>query len=632
MRHVLIATFGVLAFVALACAGGDETTAPAAQEPAAAAQPAASASTSTDKMETKPSDSAMASSMDKMAIPGPTALTPTEPGHILTVANQIGANSFIVAGDETPKPGQIATFGVRRDPPAAFDMMMTTIWYDLHQVGSPVWGSGNLVRPCLENVYAVCPALASEWEHNADFTQWTFTIRDGVKWHDGTAFTVEDAKFWFDLAFTGYKSGDKVRRPAWYATKMGKFRSAEIVGGNQLRITLEERNPLFAEILKTPYFTFAHPRHLVQPKLDEGTTEVAPLDVNLMGTGPYMLEGEYERGVIARVRKNDAYWEKDAQGRQLPYLDGMDFAIMSNPEAMDAAIRVGRLDGGSPGGGYTLSRERYDAYKNDLGDQFYAVQVSSAGPSAGSGLAFNVLKEGPWQDVRVRRAMSLWLDRQQAITAVGGFGVLGGLLNPSNPFSNTDVNEWPGYDPATKAQDREEAKRLLAEAGYAGGGFTMNYNCLTTTTWRARCVFLNAQLAELGIELKLDLMDVATWKEAGQSLNYAAIQSAAGVVSYIPEANEAAMSRFSVSPGAFVKHEDVKVDEYFSRLKSAITLDQRIAVWKEFEKYWLLEQVYSASLSAGLTTIPYRTWTKGRIMGPEEIMAYMDFATVWLDK
>ena len=223
MRHVLIATFGVLAFVALACAGGDETTAPAAQEPAAAAQPAASASTSTDKMETKPSDSAMASSMDKMAIPGPTALTPTEPGHILTVANQIGANSFIVAGDETPKPGQIATFGVRRDPPAAFDMMMTTIWYDLHQVGSPVWGSGNLVRPCLENVYAVCPALASEWEHNADFTQWTFTIRDGVKWHDGTAFTVEDAKFWFDLAFTGYKSGDKVRRPAWYATKMGKF-------------------------------------------------------------------------------------------------------------------------------------------------------------------------------------------------------------------------------------------------------------------------------------------------------------------------------------------------------------------------------------------------------------------------
>jgi peptide/nickel transport system substrate-binding protein len=537
----------------------------------------------------------------------------------------------MIAGDQAPKSGGTATWGVRRDPPAAFDMMVTTIWYDLHQIGSPIWGSGNLVRPCLDDVYKVCPAMAESWEQSGDFTQYTFKIRSNVAWHDGTPFTAEDARYWLELVFQGAKVGEKSRRPAWYADTMGKLDKVEVLDGNRARVTLKERNHLFLDVLKTPYFTLAHPRHLTQPQLQQGNVAVAPLDVKMLGTGPFKFV-KYDKGSIAQMRRDDKYWEKDALGNQLPYLDGMDFAIFGSPASMDAAIRVGRLDGGSPGFGYILTQERYQAYSRDLGDRFYAIQVPS-GFGATNGFGFNVLKPGPWQDVRVRRAIALWVDKHEAVVAVaGGFGYTGGLLNPANPFSNPDILTWPGWNPATKQQDRAEAKRLMAQAGYPNGGFSMSHNCLTTGGWRERCEFVQAQLTGLGIDLKLTLMDTAAWTPASHSLDYEAIQSAGGITSYLPEANEPGLTRYSLSKTTLAKHEDPKIAEFFDRLRASASFEQRVATWRELERYWYREQAYSVQLVGNLATIPYRSWVKGRLVGPEEIMSYMDFVTVWLDK
>ena len=62
-------------------------------------------------------------------------------------------------------------------------------------------------------------------------------------------------------------------------------------------------------------------------------------------------------------------------------------------------------------------------------------------------------------DVRVRKAMALWIDKQQAVDAVtGGFGIIGGLFNPSNPFTSPDVLTWPGWNPNTKEQDRGQGQ------------------------------------------------------------------------------------------------------------------------------------------------------------------------------
>ena len=530
------------------------------------------------------------------------------------------------------KAGGIGKFAVRRDPPANFDMMATTIWYDLNQMGAPVWGSGNLVRPCLDDVYAVCPALATSWENNADFTEWTFTLREGVQWHDGTPLTGEDIKFWLDLVFEGYQGAGGERAPAWYGNRMGEYDNTTIVDANTLKITLKEGNPLFLDVLFTPYFTIGHPRHLTLPELEGGNMEVAPLDVGMMGLGPFVFEN-YDKGSVMNVSANPNYWETDEDGNALPYMEGMAFAIMTSPDVMDAAIRTGQLDGGSPGFGYILTQPRYDQYVQDLGDDFYVVRVPSGfGTGSGGGLAWNLLKEGPWQDVRVRKAASLWIDRQQSIDAVsGGFGLIGGLLNPSNPFSSPDVLEWPGWNADTKEADRAEALSLMEEAGYADG-FEVNYNCLSTGSWPNRCEFLAAQLAGLNITLNLELMDAPAWTAAGQTLDYGAVQSAAGISSHLPEPNEAAFLPYSESKAAIAKHEDPNVKGYFDRLKATNDFDERKAIWQEFEQYWLLDQYYGVPIAGNLAHIPYRSWVKGRIHPPEQIMAYLDFATVWLDK
>ncbi len=526
------------------------------------------------------------------------------------------------------KAGGIGKFAVRRDPPANFDMMATTIWYDLNQMGAPVWGSGNLVRPCLDDVYAVCPALATEWENNADFTEWTFTLREGLQWHDGTPLTGEDLKFWLDLVFEGYGE----RAPAWYGNRMGEYDNTTVVDPTTLKITLKEGNALFLDVLFTPYFTIGHPRHLTLPELEAGNLEVAPLDVGMMGLGPFTFEG-YEKGSVMRVRANPNYWETDEDGFPLPYMEGMDFAIMTSPDVMDAAIRTGQLDGGSPGFGYILTKPRYEQYVEDIGDDFYVVRVPSGfGTGSGGGLAWNLLKEGPWQDVRVRKAASLWIDRQESIDAVsGGFGLVGGLLNPANPFSSPDVLTWPGWNPDTREADRAEAQRLMGDAGYADG-FEVNYNCLSTGSWPNRCEFLKAQLAGLNINLELELMDAPAWTAAGQTLEYGAVQSAAGISSHLPEPNEAAFLPYSESKGAIAKHEDPNVKGYFDRLKATNDFDERVAIWQEFERYWLLEQYYGVPIAGNLAHIPYRSWVKGRLHPPEQIMAYLDFASVWLDK
>ena len=529
--------------------------------------------------------------------------------------------------------GGIGTFAVRRDPPANFDMMMTTIWYDLNQMGAPIWGSGNLVRPCDDDVYAVCPGIAESWENNRDFTQWTFNIRSGVKWHDGTPLTVEDVKFWLDLMFTGYEgTGGATRAPAWYAATFGKFDSTTVIDSDTIRITLKEGNPLFLDVLFTPYFTIGHARHIAEPMLEAGNMEVAPLDTGMMGLGPFTFQG-YEKGSVMHVLANKDYWDQDEYGRQLPYMDGMDFAIMTSADVMDAAIRTGQLDGGSPGYGYILTKPRYDAMLADLGDKFFTVQVASSfGTGSGSGLAWNLLKEGPWQDVRVRKAAALWIDKQQSIDGVtGGFGLVGGLLNLGNPFSNPDIMTWPGFNPDTKEADKAEAKTLMAEAGYADG-FEVNYNCLSTGSWPDRCEFLAAQLAGLNIKLKLELMDAPAWKVAATTLDYGAVQSAGGITSHLPEPNEPGFLPYSKSKVGIVKHEDPKVGEYFTRLKATNDFEERKTIWQDFERYWLQEQYYGVPIAGNLATIPYRSWVKGRIHPPEQIMSYLDFSTVWLDK
>ena len=194
--------------------------------------------------------------------------------------------------------GGILVLANRGDPPASFDPLRTSS-IALHHVAGALFGPGNLVMRCRENMYAVCPHLATSWTTNPGFTEWTFTIRGDVRWHDGTPFTAEDARFWLELAQFGATVGDKVRAPAYFKGELGDVERVEVLEHDRLRVTFGHRNPHFLEVLANPRFKIAHPRHLMQPQIEQGDMSVNPSDIDLVGLGPFTLDS-YARGSVIR--------------------------------------------------------------------------------------------------------------------------------------------------------------------------------------------------------------------------------------------------------------------------------------------------------------------------------------------
>ena len=511
----------------------------------------------------------------------------------------------------------------RGDPPAAFDTLRTSS-IALHHVGGALFGPGSLVARCRQNMYIVCPYLSRAWVANNEFTEWTFTINDDVVWHDGTPFTAEDAKFWLELAAFDTAAGDKTRAPAYFKSDLGQIEEIEVLEGDRLRVSLKERFPFYLESLMNPRIKVAHPAHLMKERIEEGEVSLAPLDVELVGTGPFRLES-YEKGSLLRVQRFDDYWEKDERGRPLPYLDGIEFIVMPDPSTMDAAIRAGRLDGGARGEGHYLSIERKQGYDSSLGDGVLYAEMQGGLFR----LAFNVLKPGPWQDARVRQAISLWIDNQSAIpSALGGFGYLSPVLSPSNPFTSPDFATWPRFNPEQLEQNRTGAKRLMEEAGYADG-FTMGYLCRARLI--ARCEFIHAQLSGLNIDLQIQVVDEGEWNRGRVSLDYDS-QPGAHFTPPLPEATESVFGVYSNNPDAYAKHEDETITKMYDRLRLATTRVQRVAIWRELERYMVEEQAYVVPIAGTLQVVPYRTYVKGLVIPPEDGHTHTDFATVWLDR
>ena len=523
----------------------------------------------------------------------------------------------------TPAParyGGTLTLANRGDPPAAWDPMVTTS-IALHHVAGALFGPGNLVMRCRENTFLVCPYLAQSWAHNAAYTEWTFNVRTDAQWHDGAPFTAEDAAFWLNLAYFGAGAGGRVRPPAIYKGELGDIKAVEALPNNRLRVLFTTPSRAFDQALANPRMRIAHPRHLMQPRILAGEVGISPLDVGLVGLGPFRL-ARYEKGSLIRLARFKGYWERDATARPLPYLDAIDYVVMPDINAMDVAFRTGRLDGGARGEGHYLTLERKQAYERGMGDGVFFAEIQGGQFR----IAFNVLKQGPWQDARVRRAIGMWIDKESAIPAV--MGGLGYIVPPETPFSAPQFVNWPYFDRRPLAERRTEAKQLMADAGYADG-FAMQYLCRNNAP--ERCEFLKAQLADLNVDLQILLVDEATWNRSRTTLEFDS-QNGANFAPPIPEATEAVYGVYSQNRDAYAKHEDPRVTQFYAQLRATGNPATRVDLWRTLERYLFHEQAYVIPIAHSLQVVPFRTYVKGLPTPTEDGHANTDFATVWVDK
>ena len=314
---------------------------------------------------------------------------------------------------------------------------------------------------------SVTPLLAESWEVSPDLTTYTFKLRKGVKFQNGEPFNAQAVKFSFDRA-GGEKSTNKDKRTFANIT-------TQAVDELTVVILAKEIDPDF------PFLLGQGTAIIVEPKSAD-TNGTKPV-----GTGPYRLEN-WVKGSSITLTKWDAY--RNASAIKLKKAT---FRFISDPAAQVAALLAGDVD--------AFPRVTPRSVEQFKGNGKFQVVVS--GSRAKTILAINNKKK-PFDDVRVRRAIAMAIDRKAVIQGAGdGYGApIGSHYPPSAPgyVDTTGINPF----------NPEKSKALLKDAGI-NGPLNVTITLPPPPYARQGGEVIAAELAKVGINAKLENVEWAQW-------------------------------------------------------------------------------------------------------------------------
>ena len=338
------------------------------------------------------------------------------------------------------------------------------------------------------------PCLAESWEISSDQLTYTFHLRHGVKWHDGTPFTADDVKFTYDRIQDPKVDGAPVRS---YFTNI---KSCEVLDPYTVRFVATERYFKTLEVLGT--YIVVLPRHVFEtgdPDFNKNTFGRHPI-----GTGPYKFV-RWDTGSQIVVERNDDYWDK----ANLRYPKRIIYQIIEEPYVAAQLLKKGEID--------VFDRVDPIQWERELKpsrSMQHLKEIVYPFPSY-SYLGFN-LRLPIFSDVRVRHAIDLLIPRDQILSKVylnQYANTTSGYDPPSVPSYNHDVPPTP-YDPALAAQ-------LLNQAGWKndhGDGllykegkplsFTVAYGAGNPAVQKM-AELIQESLRQAGIDLKLERMTFA---------------------------------------------------------------------------------------------------------------------------
>jgi peptide/nickel transport system substrate-binding protein len=389
-----------------------------------------------------------------------------------------------------PKRGGI--LHVRGWDPVHFDPHLTRN-FKTHTALSFVYSKllrhkvGADVRP---GTFIVEPDLAERWE-SPDDTTYVFYLRKGVKWHtkppvNGRELVADDVKFTYDRFLT--EKGNPERQ------LLESVDRVEVVDRYTVKFLLKEPFVWLLDILANAMCMWVIAPEVVAKYGDLKKVETA------IGTGPFILE-QYEPNVKSIFRRNPEYFR---QGQ--PYVDGVEWLVLDDESTGLAMYRTGQIDAG-PGANWLVRQPDLESLKQSHPHLIYQdIQATNATT------IWMRTDKAPFSDVRVRRAISHALDRQGMIEAVW----MRGVLSPAVPPGLADWSlpmEQLGEGAKYYRYDPKEARRLLAEAGYAKGFKTT----LTTTSGYGRDLIDAVQmvlrdLKEVGIDAEVKIQEYGAYQ------------------------------------------------------------------------------------------------------------------------
>ena len=333
--------------------------------------------------------------------------------------------------------------------------------------------------------------LCRDWQVSNDGQTFTFNLRPNIKWQDGRDLTAEDVAF----SMARYMDPEvSIGRSGLFRnyTKTVEENGVRALDNDTVEFNLSFASGAFMKFLALDYAKVL-PKHLLEQDIDLNLAE--NIIANSSGSGPFMLT-EYQRGNSYSVIKNSNYFK---EGR--PFFESIDHFIIVDTGTLTAQFKGGQLE--MMNGGFS-----------NLGPiEYLQLDADTKGSSNGHITAhelpgtFNVLlmvnlKKEPFDDIRVRKAIYLALDRQQIndLLQDNTASVPCPMMNMGYSFE--ECATWPGLRPKDTPggqADIAEAKRLMAEAGYPDG-FSASYDTRQVSNYPDVCTVVKQQLANvLGI-------------------------------------------------------------------------------------------------------------------------------------
>jgi peptide/nickel transport system substrate-binding protein len=334
----------------------------------------------------------------------------------------------------------------------------------------------------------IVPDLADSWNWSEDGKQLTFKLKEGVKWHDGKPFSARDVKCTFDL-LQG-KGGQKLRlnpRGGWYHN----VEEVTVNGDQEVVVNLKRPQPALLALLASGY-TPIYPCH-VPP---------AQMRTHPIGTGPFKFV-EYKQNESIKLVRNPDYFR---QG--LPYLDAVDYTIISNRSTAVLGFAAGKFD-------MTFPTEISVPLIKDVKSQAPQAICELVPTAVSTNLLINRDKP-PFDTPEIRRAMMLTLDRKafKDILSEGKAGIGGAMLpQPEGVWGlpQEELAKLPGYGPDIE-KNREEARAIMKKLGY-GPDKLLNVKVATRNiaSYRDAAVILIDQLKHVYIAGELEPVETANW-------------------------------------------------------------------------------------------------------------------------
>jgi peptide/nickel transport system substrate-binding protein len=509
---------------------------------------------------------------------------------------------------ETPKRGGTLTYMIPADAPPSLDGHREGTYATIHAV-APFYSVLMRVDPenPSDTTRFVCDLCLAVPEPTDNGKTYTFKIRQGVRFQDGTELTAADvAASWHEIVFP--RPGVLSARQNWYSM----VDSVEAPDATTVAFRLKFATRVFLPALADPY-AFIYEKKILD-------TNPHWYENNVMGSGPFHFVN-YTIGQSIEGVRNPGYYHQPE-----PYLDGFKGLFAPKQSVRVDAIRADRAAIEFRG----LPPSARDELIRELGEK---ITVQTSDWNCGNLITPNASRK-PFDDVRVRRALLLAIDQWSggpALSKIANVHTVGGIVFPGSPLAATkeELQQLAGFWPDIE-KSRAEARRLLKEAGAEGLQFEL-LNRNVDQPYKFVGIWLVDEWSKIGVRATQKVLPTGPW--------FAAMRG--GDFDVVVEANCNSVVNPVLDTQKYLPH-DVFVENYgyfkdpveaeiYDRMLHETDFAKQRVLMRAYEKQIVDVEAHEFPMLWWERIMPYQSYVRGWKIGPSHYIN-QDLADIWLDR